>query len=77
MADLGDRRDVTLDASRDAYLAVFQASALRAFSFLDPAPQESDAVFSRMIESIASGAKTHGEAVRIANGDLQALVRVR
>ena len=71
------RRDVELDSSKDAYRAVFRASALRAFSFLDPDPVATDRIFSRMTESISSGRLTLSEAVRDANNDLQALLRVR
>lgn len=71
------RRDVTLDASGDAFLAVFRASALRAFAFLDIDPKETDRIFSRMTESISSGRSTLTEAVGVANSDLQELLRVQ
>lgn len=71
------RRDVTLDASRDAFLDAFQASALRSFAFLDINPPETDRIFSRMIENISSGRTTLTEAVSRANSDLQELLRVQ
>lgn len=71
------RRDVELDSSKDAFLAVFRASALRAFAFLDPDPAATDKIFSRMTESISSGRSTLSEAVGDANTDLRALLRVQ
>lgn len=71
------RRDVTLDASRDAFLDVFQASALRSFAFLDINPPETDRIFSRMMENISSGRTTLTEAVSRAQSDLQELLRVQ
>jgi ABC-type glycerol-3-phosphate transport system substrate-binding protein len=71
------RRDVVLDSSEDPFLAVFNASALRAFAFLDPNPVETDKIFSRMIENISSGRSTLSDAVRDANNDLQELIRVQ
>lgn len=71
------RRDVDLDASKDEFLTVFKASALRAFAFLDPDPVETDKIFSRMTENIASGRTTLSEAVADANNDLRELLRVQ
>ncbi len=71
------RRDVALDASRNAFLEVFQASALRSFSFLDINPPETDALFSRMFGDISSGRATLTEAVSAANSDLRELLRVQ
>lgn len=71
------RRDVELDSSKDPYLAVFRASALRAFAFLDIDPPQTDRIFSRMTENISSGRSTLSEAVRDANNDLQELLRVQ
>lgn len=71
------RRDVALDASADAYLDVFQTSAIRSFAFLDPEPSESDRIFYRMMEDIASGRIQLTQAVRNANDDLQALLRMQ
>jgi ABC-type glycerol-3-phosphate transport system substrate-binding protein len=71
------RRDVEVDSSSDPYLSVFRASALRSFSFLDPEPKASDAAFQRMMESISSGRTALSEAVRAANEDLQALLKVQ
>ena len=71
------RRDVELDASKDAFLAVFRASALRSFAFLDIDPRETNRIFSRMTESISSGRTTLTEAVGIANSDLQELLRMQ
>lgn len=71
------RRDVELDSSKDAFLAVFRASALRAFAFLDPDPAQTDRIFSRMTESISSGRTTLSEAVGAANNDLQEVLRMQ
>jgi multiple sugar transport system substrate-binding protein len=71
------RRDVEVDATKDAYRAVFRASALRSFSFLDPDPDATNAIFSRMIENLSSGRTSLSEAVRDANDELQELLRVQ
>lgn len=71
------RRDVTFDLSRDPYREVFRLSALRAFAFLDIQPEETDKIFSRMMEGIASGRSTITEAVFAAQSDLQQLLRMQ
>lgn len=71
------RRDVEADASRDAFIAVFRSSALRAFSFLDPDPAASSEIFGRMIDNIASGRLTVSSAIRDAHDDLRVLTGVQ
>lgn len=71
------RRDVELPSSADAYLSVFRASALRSFSFLDPEPSASDAVFARMIDNIASGRTILSEALGEAQEELEVLLEVQ
>lgn len=71
------RRDVDTGTASDPYLGVFRQSALRSFSYLDPDPEASDAIFSRMIENVASGRSGIPQAIGEAQGSLQALLRVR
>ncbi len=71
------RRDVSFASPDSPYEAVFQESALNAFSFYDPNPEESDKVFERMIEDVSSGRLRIAEAVRSGQQALQALLRVQ
>lgn len=71
------RRDTPITDPALAYTAVFEAAALRGYAFLDPDPRATEALFSRMVESVASGRATVSEAISAAHNDLQALVRVR
>ncbi|MEK7063510.1 MAG: extracellular solute-binding protein [Patescibacteria group bacterium] len=71
------RRDVQLDASADQYLTTFRASALKAFAFMDPDPSASSAIFSRMIDNVASGRSRISEAIRAADEELRVLIRVQ
>ena len=71
------RRDAQITDPTLAYTAVFDASALRGYVFLDPNPGETDALFARMVESVATGRATVSEALSTAHNDLQALTRMR
>jgi ABC-type glycerol-3-phosphate transport system substrate-binding protein len=71
------RRDVEVSDTSDPYRTVFRASALRSFTFLDPDPPATNAIFSRMIENIASGRSALSDAVRDAHDELRELVGVR
>ncbi len=68
------RRDLLGQKPSDAYLTVFYDSAIRAQSWLDPSPDETDAIFKSMIESITSGRARTGEAVRRADEEIKNLV---
>lgn len=71
------RRDVNVDSSADQFFALFRASALQSFTFLDPDSVRSDVLFGQMIERVASGRATVSESVRTAHDDLEQLIRVR
>ena len=58
----------------DAYMSVFYDSAIRAKTWLDPEPTESNTIFKNMIESITSGRSRTGEAVLKAHRELTNLL---
>ncbi len=62
------RRDVALDTSNNAAMAVFVQSSLVSHAWLDPAPAQTDALFKAMIEQVLSGAAEPAGAV--AEGSL-------
>jgi ABC-type glycerol-3-phosphate transport system substrate-binding protein len=71
------RRDTNVSSASDAYQSVFRDASLTAFSFLDPDPSASDAVFKRMIEGVLSGKFREEEATQAADQELSALLGVR
>lgn len=71
------RRDVGGNNPADPYAAMFRNAALVAFSFLDPDPAATDAIFKRMVESVLSGKLQVSEATHNADAELQALFGVQ
>ena len=55
-------------------MSVFYDSAIRAKTWLDPEPTESNTIFKNMIESITSGRSRTGEAVLKAHRELTNLL---
>ncbi len=70
------RRDVPVDTSNDAALAVFAQSALIARAWLDLDKQKTDQLFGNMIESVISGKSQSNEAVGEVSQSLGALLRM-
>lgn len=68
------RRDLLDFKPTDAYMSVFYDSAIRAKTWLDPEPTESNTIFKNMIESITSGRSRTGEAVLKAHRELTNLL---
>lgn len=69
------RRDAVSNNPNDPYGAMFQNAAVLSFSFLDPDPSATDAIFKRMMESVSSGKLRVTEASQGAHSELQALLR--
>lgn len=59
-------RSLAVPVADDAVATVLNQSALIARGWLDPAPAQTDAIFSTMVSSIASGANTPADAVSAA-----------
>jgi hypothetical protein len=57
------RRDVSVDTSSNAAMAVFVESSLIAHAWLDPSPAQTDTIFQNMIEQVLSGATAPAGAV--------------
>jgi ABC-type glycerol-3-phosphate transport system substrate-binding protein len=68
------RRDLLSVPQSDAYKATLYTAALRARSWVDPQPIKSNAIFSRMIESVLSGKVIPEIAVSQANTEMSLLI---
>lgn len=68
------RRDALSQNPDNPYEALFRDAALNSFSFLDPDPAETDAIFERMVENVSSGRLRFTEAVRSAQSELEILI---
>lgn len=68
------RRDLLAVPQSDAYLATLYSSALRARSWIDPQPIKTDAIFSRMIDTVLSGKTDVETAVSQAQLELFTLI---
>src|SRR3989338_2804830 len=68
------RRDLLNKRPVNAYESVFYDSAIRAKSWLDPEPIETDLIFKNMIESITSGRARTGEAVVRVQREISSLL---
>ena len=68
------RRDLLSQRQTDAYQSVFYDSAIRAATWLDPSPTDTNGIFKDMIESITSGRAMTSEAVSKAQAELSALL---
>lgn len=71
------RRDQVQIASDNPYMPVFRQSALSSFVFLDPDPANSDSVFRRMVERVASGEAAFSQSITEASSELGALFRLQ
>ena len=68
------RRDTAPGNGADPYATVFRNASLSAFSFFDPDPSASDAIFQKMVENVTSGRFQVSQATQSANQDLSALL---
>lgn len=68
------RNDLLSKKQTDAYKSVFYESAIRAKSWLDPSPTDTDSVFGNMIKSITSGKARTAEAVLQADREISSLL---
>ncbi len=68
------RRDASTDQPDNPYFTIFKNAALSSFSFLDPDPSGSDALFERMVEGVASGNVTVTEAMVKGGSEMSALI---
>jgi len=69
------RRDVLAVSPENPYESTFRDAALNAFTFRDPDPAQTDAIFERMVEGVSSGRFRIPEAVRSGQTELEALLR--
>lgn len=67
------RRDVALDTSGNAPMAVFVQSSLISRAWLDPSPTQTNTIFRTMIERVLSGASEPAGAVAEGSQALQQL----
>jgi ABC-type glycerol-3-phosphate transport system substrate-binding protein len=68
------RRDMLTQNPDNPYESLFKEAALNSFSFIDPDPQATDAIFKRMVENVSSGRLRFTEAVRSAQTELEILI---
>lgn len=68
------RRDLLSKKPGSAYESIFYDSAIRARSWLDPNPSETDLIFKNMIESITSGRARTNDAVSRVQRELSGLL---
>jgi len=68
------RRDLIRELQNDRQLGVFARQALTAESWIQPDPAAVAAIFTKMIESVASGSRTSAEAVAEAEDRLNLLL---
>lgn len=69
------RRDMLAENAKDAYMTVFYRSAIRAKSWYDPSPKESNIIFRDMIDSITSGREKMSNALSNASQKLDILLK--
>ncbi len=69
------QRDLLLMQQNNPYVAVFFKAALSSFTWPDPSPFESEAIFRDMIQNVTSGRLDIDSALYEANNDLQSLIR--
>ncbi len=71
------RRDALVNKPTDAISSVFYDSALMSKSWFDPDNSKTDDIFKNMIESVTSGRARLGEAINLADKELDLLLRSR
>lgn len=69
------RRDLLSKRPTDSTLSVFYDSAIRARTWLDPRPEESDKAFRTAVESVSSGRYDINKSVIDLNDQLQSALR--
>jgi len=69
------RRDLLATPPTDAYGQVFYDGAIISDAFLDPDPQESESIFSSMVDDVTSGRAGVSNAVGAANRLLENILR--
>lgn len=70
------RRDVRVDTSADAAMAVFKDAALIARGWPDPNQTETDTIFKTMVESVISGRQSTAGAISEAASALRKLMSI-
>src|SRR3989338_1444800 len=68
------RRDLLATKPADAYSPIFYSSALYAKSWLDPSPEDTDNIFSGMVNAVLSNNLSVGDAVKDASSKLSLLL---
>lgn len=68
------RRDLLAAPQSDAYQATLYGAALRARSWIDPQPLETNTIFSRLIEGVISGKTEAESAVGQADTEIASLI---
>lgn len=71
------RRDLLSREPSGAFTSVFYDSALVSNAWLEPDSVEADDIFQNMVESVTSGRARLGEAIDMANEELNLLLRSR
>lgn len=69
------RRDALAASPDNPYESVFHGAALNAYVFRDINPEETDALFKRMVEGVSSGKFRVTEAVDSGQRELEALLK--
>lgn len=69
------RRDVIAQGSTDPYITIFNEAALIAKTWIDADPSKSRDIFSRMIQSVTSGAKSTFQALQDAADEYDVVLR--
>ncbi len=69
------RRDLLNKRPTDTTLSVFYDSAIRARTWLDPRPEESDKAFRTAVESVSSGRNDISQSVTYLSNQLQSALR--
>lgn len=69
------RRDLLAKTPNEPEMAVAYASAIRAKTWLDPRPEETEGDFAEMVDSVSSGRTQVGGAIATLDGRLRDLIR--
>ena len=64
------RRDLLAQKPTDAVLSVLYDAAIRARTWLDPRPEDSDNAFKHAVDGVSSGRVGVSEAISILQNDL-------
>jgi len=69
------RRDLLSNRPDDPFMSIFYDSALMSKAWLEPDSEKVNNIFREMIESVTSGKARLGEAINIADEDINLLLR--